>query len=150
MTHLVGIAAEASDEYLFRIADPAADRTALAAFAAATSHSGQALASLANASELILGSLPGAPSAARAAITRADDLAALAARGLSTAADRASAASVAPVVALPADELQQRRTAQTAAAVAKSSRIVSTQPATADSPEPATPTAPVIPLRRGR
>ncbi|MER7701623.1 hypothetical protein ABTX81_01810 [Kitasatospora sp. NPDC097605] len=148
MTHLVGIVAEASDEYLFRVADPEADRTVLAAFATAVAQSGQALSCLATASEILLGSLPGRTETARHSLNRADDLSALAARGLITIADRLSCAAAAPAIPLPADELHRRRTAQATAAIARS-RIVSAQPASTGQPEPATPTAPVIPLRRG-
>ncbi|MFF2746468.1 hypothetical protein ACFVVA_13080 [Kitasatospora sp. NPDC058048] len=146
MTHLVAIAAEASDEYLFQVADPKADRLALAAFAATASRTGEALAAVAGAATRLLD--PGGAHGVQQAIADADALAANTARDLGTVADLLTDTAPAPVVPLHTDELHQRRTAQAAAAAARS-RIVSAQPASTSHLEPATPTAPVIPLRRG-
>ncbi|MEU9074557.1 hypothetical protein AB0D22_07725 [Kitasatospora sp. NPDC048538] len=148
MTHLVGIAAEASDAYLFRVADPAADRAVLAAFAAATSRSGQAVAALADTTSLLLDPR-GLPAEVEHSVARADGFAALAARDLNAAADRLSASFPASVVPLRTDDLKRRRGAQSSAATARS-RIVSAQPSAGDQPEPSAPTAPVIPLHRSR
>lgn len=146
MTHLVAIAAEASDEYLFRVADPKADRLALAAFAAAASRTGEALAAVAGAATRLLD--PGGAHGVQQALADADALAATATHELSTVADLLTNSAPAPVVPLPTDELHRRRTAQASAAAARS-RIVSAQPASSVHPAPAGPTAPVIPLRRG-
>ncbi|MFJ9446741.1 hypothetical protein ACIRRH_33515 [Kitasatospora sp. NPDC101235] len=141
MTHLVAIAAEASDEYLFRVADPRSDRRALAVFAATASRAGEALAAVAGAATRLLD--PGGARGVQQALADADALAVIATRELATVADLLTDTDPAPVVPLPI------RTTQASAAAARS-RIVSAQPASAGRPEPVTPTAPVIPLRRGR
>ncbi|MGW3228633.1 hypothetical protein [Kitasatospora sp. NPDC001095] len=147
MTHLVAIAAEASDEYLFRVSDPRADRLALAAFAAAASRTGEALAAVAGAATRLLD--PVGADGVQQALAAAEALAGTAARELGAVADLLTDTAPAPVVPLPADELRQRRAAQASAAVARP-RIVSAQPASAGQPAPSAPTAQVIPLRRGR
>ncbi|WP_395297295.1 hypothetical protein ACF9IK_30560 [Kitasatospora hibisci] len=149
MTHLVGIAAEACDEYLFRVADADADRAVLAAFTTAAGHAGQALSVLANATTLLLAPEPSHTDAAQHAVARTEGIASLAARELNAAADRLSATALAPVVALHTDDLGRRRGAQSSAATARS-RIVSAQPTAGDQPGPSVPTAPVIPLHRSR
>ncbi|MBV6695558.1 hypothetical protein KV557_00255 [Kitasatospora aureofaciens] len=148
MTHLVSIAAEASDEYLFRAADPEADRTVLAAFTTAVFRTGQGLSLLADATGLLLAPEPRHTEAAQRAVTLADNLT-LAIEELNSAADRLTTAAPTPVVPLPTDDLERRRGAQSSASAARS-RIVSTQPATGEQAKPSATTAPVIPLHRGR
>ncbi|GAA2267155.1 hypothetical protein GCM10010430_60410 [Kitasatospora cystarginea] len=149
ITHLVSIAAEASDEYLFRVADPEADRAALAAFTTAVFRTGQSLSLLADATGLLLAPEPRRTEAAQHAVTLADNLTTLAVEELNSAADRLTTAAPAPVVPLPTDDLERRRGARSSASAARS-RIVSAQPATGEQAEPSAPTAPVIPLHRGR
>ncbi|MCX4758769.1 hypothetical protein [Kitasatospora purpeofusca] len=146
MTHLVAIAADASDEVLFRTADPGADRAALAAFAAAVAGTAQALAVVADSAHRLLTAPPAAASPAEAshAHSVARALVTTTARELSSAADRVSTGPVAAVT-----DLSSHRGAQAGAALARS-RVVSVRPAGPDSRGDAAPTAPVIPLRRNR
>ncbi|MFF2041814.1 hypothetical protein ACFVVX_15405 [Kitasatospora sp. NPDC058170] len=146
MTHLVAIAADASDEVLFRTADPGADRAALAAFAAAVAGTAQALAVVADSAKRLLTAPPAAASPAEAdhAHSVARALVTTTARELSSAADRVSTEPVAAVT-----DLSSHRGAQAGAALARS-RIVSVRPASPDSRGDAAPAAPVIPLRRNR
>ncbi|MEV0188443.1 hypothetical protein AB0I39_07915 [Kitasatospora purpeofusca] len=146
MTHLVAIAAAASDEFLFRTADPGADRAALAAFAAAVSGTAQALAVVADSAHQLLTEPPAAaaPAAAGHAQSVARALVTTTARELISAADRVSTAPVAAVT-----DLSNHRGAQAGAALARS-RVVSVQPAAPDTRSDAAPAAPVIPMRRNR
>ncbi|MFC9327907.1 hypothetical protein [Kitasatospora sp. NPDC057015] len=127
MTHLVAIAADASDEVLFRTADPAADRAVLAAFAAAASHAAQALAFVAESAHRLLTAPPGsALPEVRHAHVVARDLLTTAAHELTATADRLT-----PHPAAAVADLTRHRGPQTTAALGRS-RVVSVQPATAD------------------
>ncbi|MFB7672688.1 hypothetical protein ACFC26_14885 [Kitasatospora purpeofusca] len=146
MTHLVAIAAEASDEILFRVADPGADRAALAAFAAAVSGTAEALAVVAESAHRLLAAPPSTASEAEQGLghTPAIHLVAAVSRQLAVAADRLSDSPAAAVT-----ELSRHRRSQASAAARTRSRVVSVQPsveAGTDTPL----TAPVIPLHRRR
>ncbi|MFC9331705.1 hypothetical protein [Kitasatospora sp. NPDC057015] len=145
MTHLVGLAAEASDEYLFRVSEPGTDRALLAALTAATANTALALSGLAAVTNrLLTASSEEVPSRVGPAVAQVDDLVALAARELREAAERLAPAPLAPVA-----DLSRLRGAQSAAALARS-KAVSVQPATTDQSPPAARGATVIPLHRGR
>ncbi|MFF2955703.1 hypothetical protein ACFVVU_30695 [Kitasatospora sp. NPDC057965] len=143
MTHLVAIAAEASDEVLFRVADPAADRSVLAAFAAAAARAAQALALVADSAHQLLAA-PAGPALpeARHAHAAARTLVQTAAGELRAAADR-----YAPARDDTVTDLARHRASQPSAALARS-RIVSIRPTPHSRSGTDTPTAPVIPLRR--
>ncbi|MFD7645122.1 hypothetical protein ACFV4P_31220 [Kitasatospora sp. NPDC059795] len=142
MTHLTSVIADFSDEYLFKVSDPATDRGLLAALTAATGHSARALAAIAGTATVLL-----APDdrrfETREALARADEAVADAARVLRDAADRLTPA---PQPAAVTD--LTRRGGTRSAALARST-IVSAQPATTALRSAAAPGATVIPLRRG-
>ncbi|KQV20930.1 MULTISPECIES: hypothetical protein [unclassified Kitasatospora] len=147
ITHLVAIAADASDEFLFRVADPDTDRAALMAFATAASHAALALAAVADSTKLHLDGI--ATAQVEGCVALAERLAVLGAGELRDVADRLSTAAAAPVLSLPGATPESRRAGQQVAARA-GSRIVSAQPAGSEPPQDSTPTATVIPLRRNR
>jgi hypothetical protein len=145
MTHLVGLAAEASDEYLFRVSEPGADRGLLAALAAATANTALALSGLASVTNLLLAASDGeVSSVVGSAVAQVDDLVAFAAREL-----RETAEQIEPTPLAPVADLSRLRGAQSAAALARS-KAVSVQPATTDQSPQTARGATVIPLHRGR
>ncbi|MFD0259054.1 hypothetical protein ACFVH7_12375 [Kitasatospora indigofera] len=150
LLHLVGVAASATDEVFFRVADAKtpAGTTAVAALAGAVARTAEALAVLAAAAQQQFLS-PGTPSAAEQmnrALIRTEGLITLAAREATAAADGLS--TDAPVAGVrPLHAAPDSRTAQSLAALARSRPV--TTPAAESAADPA-PTAQVIPLRRNR
>ncbi|MGW2548387.1 hypothetical protein ACWC5I_47925 [Kitasatospora sp. NPDC001574] len=75
MTHLVAIAAEASDEYLFRVSQPGADRGVLATLTAVTADTALALSGLAVATNRLLATPARQdPGVAASTVAHVDDL----------------------------------------------------------------------------
>ncbi|QKW20618.1 hypothetical protein HUT16_17450 [Kitasatospora sp. NA04385] len=147
MTHLTSVLADFTDEYLFRVSDPAADRGFLAALTGAAEHAARALADIAGTATALLDPRSDRPPQVGEALARADEAVAEAARLLSEAADRiASAPLPAPLPAVT--ELARRRATRGAATTR--SAIVSTPPPTSAPDAPAAPGATVTPLHRGR
>ncbi|GAA2092031.1 hypothetical protein GCM10009759_17290 [Kitasatospora saccharophila] len=143
MTHLTSAVADLTDEYLFKVSDPAADRGVLAALTGAAEHTARALADIASTATALLAPQADRPPQASEALARADEAVAEAARVLREAADR-----IAPAPPPAAAELARPR-ATRAAALARSA-IVSTPPPATTPSSPAAPGATVIPLHRGR
>ncbi|GLW58188.1 hypothetical protein [Kitasatospora phosalacinea] len=144
MTHLTSTVADLTDEFLFRVSDPAADRGLLAALSGAAEHAARALADIAGTATTLLDPRSDRPPQVREALARADEAVAEAARVL-----RDAAARLAPAPPpLAATELARHR-ATRGAALARSAIVSTPPPATAPS-TPAAPGATVIPLHRGR
>ncbi|MFF2657370.1 hypothetical protein ACFVUH_08390 [Kitasatospora sp. NPDC058032] len=141
----MAIAVDASDEYLFRVSQPGADRHLLATLTAVTADTALALSGLAVATNRLLATPAHQdPGVAASTVAHVDDLVARAARELRDAAEK-----LAPTPPTPVADLSRLRGAQSAAARARS-KAVSAQPATIDQSPPATRGATVIPLHRGR
>ncbi|MFJ4676884.1 hypothetical protein [Kitasatospora sp. NPDC088783] len=144
MTHLTSAVADLTDEYLFKVSDPGADRGFLAALSGAAEHTARALADVAGTATALLDPQTDRPPQIREALARADEAVAEAARLLSEAADR-----IAPAPQLAAATELARHRATRGAALARSA-IVSTPSPTSAPDSPAVPGATVIPLHRGR
>ncbi|MFD7730486.1 hypothetical protein ACFV6F_08885 [Kitasatospora phosalacinea] len=143
MTHLTSVLADFTDEYLFRVSDPAADRGFLAALTGAAEHAARALADIASTAGALLDPQADRPPQVREALARADEAVAAAVLVLREAADR-----IAPAPLRAVTELARRRATRGAATTR--SAIVSTPPPTSAPEAPAAPGATVIPLHRGR